>query len=242
MCCAASCSVSRARGASPATRWLGRLPARQWVNAMGRLQLAGEEPPALQRLLGGPDVEQCLCGGALAADLQEAGHELPTQMLKLMTLLEKEGPVFSDRLLVTIRGGWQLRFAAGASWWRPWERRVVVDGAGAMRGQERTLGAQLAAVARRACTLPGLLGVPLQAWRTAGWCTRLRAAPPRCWTPSATSSCGPWTARPRHALGLAAAAGLGLAASEPGSRLPPSPTCCSALPVPFAGGAPAGGV
>jgi CBS domain-containing protein len=39
-----------------------------------------------------------------AADLNDAGHQLPTQMLALMNLLEKEGPVFSDRLLVTIRG------------------------------------------------------------------------------------------------------------------------------------------
>jgi hypothetical protein len=41
---------------------------------------------------------------ALTADLQDAGHTLPTQMLKLMTLLEKEGPAYSDRLLVTLRG------------------------------------------------------------------------------------------------------------------------------------------
>lgn len=38
------------------------------------------------------------------ADLTDAGHRIPTQMLALMNLLEKEGPVFSDRLLVTIRG------------------------------------------------------------------------------------------------------------------------------------------
>ncbi len=46
----------------------------------------------------------------LAADLNDAGHQLPTQMLALMNLLEKEGPVFSDRLLVTIRGeeGWAV--------------------------------------------------------------------------------------------------------------------------------------
>ncbi len=37
-------------------------------------------------------------------DLTDAGHRMPTQMLALMQLLEKEGPVFSDRLLVTIRG------------------------------------------------------------------------------------------------------------------------------------------
>ncbi|EFN59772.1 hypothetical protein CHLNCDRAFT_133443 [Chlorella variabilis] len=54
------------------------------------------------QLLGWIDVADVLRG--FLQHLQEAGHELPTQMLKLMTLLEKEGPVFSDRLLVTIRG------------------------------------------------------------------------------------------------------------------------------------------
>ena len=49
------------------------------------------------------DTIDCL---ALHTDLHDAGHKLPTQMLALMTLLEKEGPAFSDRLLVTIRGGW----------------------------------------------------------------------------------------------------------------------------------------
>ena len=41
---------------------------------------------------------------ALPADLEAEGHKLPTQMLSLMKLLEKEGPRFSDRLLVTVRG------------------------------------------------------------------------------------------------------------------------------------------
>lgn len=40
----------------------------------------------------------------MCADVHGAGHKLPTQMLALMNLLEKEGPVFSDRLLVTVPG------------------------------------------------------------------------------------------------------------------------------------------
>ena len=45
-----------------------------------------------------------LLAAAARADLEAEGHQLPTQMLSLMNLLEKEGPRFSDRLLVTVRG------------------------------------------------------------------------------------------------------------------------------------------
>ncbi|KAI3429675.1 hypothetical protein D9Q98_005760 [Chlorella vulgaris] len=59
----------------------------------------GEMSP---QLLGWIDVADVL--RAFLQHLNDAGHQLPTQMLALMNLLEKEGPVFSDRLLVTIRG------------------------------------------------------------------------------------------------------------------------------------------
>ncbi|PSC68984.1 CBS domain [Micractinium conductrix] len=59
----------------------------------------GESSP---QLLGWIDVADVL--RAFLQHLHDAGHKLPTQMLALMTLLEKEGPAFSDRLLVTIRG------------------------------------------------------------------------------------------------------------------------------------------
>lgn len=54
------------------------------------------------QLLGWIDVADVM--RAFLQHLTDAGHRIPTQMLALMNLLEKEGPVFSDRLLVTIRG------------------------------------------------------------------------------------------------------------------------------------------
>lgn len=52
----------------------------------------------------------------LTADVHGAGHKMPTQMLALMNLLEKEGPVFSDRLLVTVPGGGRGTRHHGQAW------------------------------------------------------------------------------------------------------------------------------
>lgn len=68
--------------------------------------------PDIEEVAGGGEMSPQLLGWIDVADilraflqhLHDAGHKLPTQMLALMNLLEKEGPVFSDRLLVTIRG------------------------------------------------------------------------------------------------------------------------------------------
>lgn len=68
--------------------------------------------PDIEEVVGGGEMSPQLLGWIDVADvlraflqhLHDTGHTLPTQMLALMNLLEKEGPNFSDRLLVTIRG------------------------------------------------------------------------------------------------------------------------------------------
>ncbi|KAL4421528.1 hypothetical protein ABPG75_010819 [Micractinium tetrahymenae] len=68
--------------------------------------------PDIEEVAGGGEMSPQLLGWIDVADilraflqhLHDAGHQLPTQMLALMNLLEKQGPAFSDRLLVTIRG------------------------------------------------------------------------------------------------------------------------------------------
>lgn len=58
----------------------------------------GDQSP---QLLGWIDISDIL--RAFLDHLQQAGT-LPTNMLSLMTALEKEGPLFADKLLVTVRG------------------------------------------------------------------------------------------------------------------------------------------
>ncbi|GAB4822523.1 hypothetical protein N2152v2_009569 [Parachlorella kessleri] len=53
-------------------------------------------------LLGWIDVADIL--RAFLTFLQRSGKPLPTKMLALMTVLEKEGPEFAEKLLVTVRG------------------------------------------------------------------------------------------------------------------------------------------
>lgn len=74
--------------------------------------------------------------GRAAAVLQTEGRPLPTKMLALMTVLEKEGPEFADKLLVTVRGehsvgehsaAWESTAWGSVAWESAaWRRRALL--------------------------------------------------------------------------------------------------------------------
>lgn len=157
------------------------------------------------------------------ADLTDAGHRIPTQMLALMNLLEKEGPAFSDRLLVTIRGAPRGCLKLPLLLPPP---LVQVAAAGVHGAEAAAVRCALLLKVRRgfvAGRLPACqhrclpAATAPQAWRTGGWCTKQRAAPPPSWTPSETCSCAPRTGRPRCGAGEAAAGGAAIVGAPSGA-------------------------
>ena len=107
--------ASLVRGAGAARRWLR---SGEWAQlrggAIGPLLVGctAESSSCQPPIESGPEERggrgrhgrRCRRPPPPGAALQADGKPLPTKMLALMTVLEKEGPEFAEKLLATVRG------------------------------------------------------------------------------------------------------------------------------------------